>query len=57
MTRIREEEEDCTLQYGPDLVLLGISDLVRFIPIWSDLVIRVTRDRIVFTMQPSHLCN
>ena len=28
----------CTLQYGPDLVLLGISDLVRFTPIWSDLV-------------------
>ena len=26
-----------TLQYGPDLVL-GISDLVRFTPIWSDLV-------------------
>ena len=25
----------------PDLVL-GISDLVRFTPIWSDLVIRVT---------------
>jgi len=30
-----------TLQYGPDFVL-GISDLVRFTPIWSDLVIRVT---------------
>ena len=30
-----------TLQYGTDLVL-GISDLVRFTPIWSDLVIRVT---------------
>ena len=27
----------------PDLVL-GISDLVRFTPIWSDLVIRVTED-------------
>ena len=26
-----------TLQYGPDLVL-GISDLVQFTPIWSDLV-------------------
>jgi len=26
------------LQYGPDLVLLGISDLVRFTPTWSDLV-------------------
>ena len=35
--------QHCTLQYGPDLVLLGISDLVRFTPIWSDLVIRVTR--------------
>ena len=22
--------QHCTLQYGPDLVLLGISDLVRF---------------------------
>jgi len=30
-----------TLQYGPDLVL-GISDLVRFTPIWSDLVITLT---------------
>jgi len=26
-----------TLEYGPDLVL-GISDLVRFTPIWFDLV-------------------
>jgi len=31
-----------TLQYSPDLVLV-ISDLVQFTPIWSDLVIRVTR--------------
>ena len=30
-----------TLQYGPDLVL-GNSDLVRFSPTSSDLVIRVT---------------
>ena len=30
--------QHCTLQYGPDLVLLGISNLVRFTPIWSDLV-------------------
>jgi len=30
-----------TLQYSPDLVL-GISDLVQFGQIWSDLVIRVT---------------
>jgi len=35
--------QHCTLQYGPDLVLLGISDLVRCTPIWSDLVIRVTQ--------------
>jgi len=25
------------------ILIIGVSDLVRFAPIWSDLVIRVTR--------------
>ena len=38
-----------TLQYGPNLVL-GISDLVWFTLIWSDLVIRVTGFDVKFGM-------